>query len=347
MSKKDIMTEIITLCMKLDIKAYSIYRKFSLESKNEELSKSWQQCALEEKEHISVWKNALKLFDKNTFPSFFNDCGSVKEKLLELNKRAEKTFDEIKVRKKSTSEELRTAYYLESFMLNPDMLFLMEFFNSQESENMADYHKHIQGFINMLEKYGKKSENSNLDILADTLKNLFEKNIQVVKESNIDPLSRILNRIAFFKNIKPFLYLAERKKYKAGIIMGDIDDFKSINDTYGHPEGDKVIKTVSELIKDNIRANDICARYGGDEFIVFLMLENSNDLNTICRRINTEIRNKSEEKCGIKVKISLGAAFRRIKNHEKNLSELIKKADDNLLKAKNEGKNRWIISPLN
>jgi diguanylate cyclase (GGDEF)-like protein len=140
------------------------------------------------------------------------------------------------------------------------------------------------------------------------------------------------------KRSKEYINNDNIKNKKYSIIMADLDNFKNINDTFGHQKGDEVLKGISGIIKKNIRPFDIAARYGGEEFIIGL--ENT-DLYT-AGKIAERIRRKIEEKQLMKnirnLTISIG-----VSNYPKDsilLTELISKADSRLYKAKRQGKNQ-------
>lgn len=129
------------------------------------------------------------------------------------------------------------------------------------------------------------------------------------------------------------------------IILIDIDAFKVINDKYGHMTGDIVIKKVAEIITKHLHPNDTGARFGGDEFIIFL--NESTDKEEILKRVN-EIRDELErnvvitEDGALKVTASFGIYIKD--NKTITLEEAIKKADDLMYLSKSQGKNRVSIS---
>ena len=126
--------------------------------------------------------------------------------------------------------------------------------------------------------------------------------------------------------------------------MVDVDDFKKINDTYGHIAGDRALTFVTQAIISRVRRSDIVARYGGEEFIVYLFsVEQNQLLYKISEKVRRYIEKKSKDNLPLTVSIGIaGHTFRR--DVDKELEDLIKKADNNLFKAKNSGKNKVIIS---
>ena len=142
----------------------------------------------------------------------------------------------------------------------------------------------------------------------------------------------------------PPLCLAEKRQQTVGIIIIDFDDFKLINDKFGHPSGDIALRTEAEIIDSCVRESDIVARYGGDEFIIFAETGNLDYLGNICERIRKETEKKSRKLTGFAFTVSLGAATGKIeKPHEKYLAEIINQADRKLYEAKEKGKNRWSV----
>ncbi len=163
-------------------------------------------------------------------------------------------------------------------------------------------------------------------------------NVRLYKELNFltvtDPLTLIYNYRQFFKSLN---YEIKRRKRMAGhlsLIIMDIDDFKLYNDTFGHLEGDALLKDVGRILKTQLRETDIVCRYGGDEFAVILPDITLEGARIAAEKIRQAVENTSFK---MKVTVSMGIA-----DYESRLNqyEFILKADRALYKAKREGKNR-------
>ena len=132
--------------------------------------------------------------------------------------------------------------------------------------------------------------------------------------------------------------ISKYKRYRTpfSILLVDIDHFKKINDNYGHDKGDFVIKTISSLIRRNIRSSDICSRWGGEEFLI---LASNSDLKSALKLSENlkELIEKSQFETKYSITISIG-----VSTFDENLSqeELLKLADNALYKAKKNGRNR-------
>jgi len=156
-----------------------------------------------------------------------------------------------------------------------------------------------------------------------------------------DPMTKLYNRRYFTQTSKHLLSLAKRDKTELSILMIDIDNFKSINDTYGHKIGDDVIIALSSMMLTISRKSDIVCRFGGEEFLILFPETDIDGALVIAQKIREETLNidiKTEDN-KIKFTISIGLSKIDIQNDE-NIEISIKKADDALYKAKNNGKNR-------
>ena len=135
---------------------------------------------------------------------------------------------------------------------------------------------------------------------------------------------------------------AARFSHTLSLIMLDIDDFKEFNDTYGHPRGDRVLQSVSDVIRANLREMDIAARYGGEEFVVVLPETDSEGALAVAERIRADVE-KFEFVGGEGLKpvhksVSVGVAT--YPDDATSQSRLIEMADKAMYSAKRAGKNK-------
>jgi len=165
------------------------------------------------------------------------------------------------------------------------------------------------------------------------------------KLSNIDALTSIHN-YRFFKEILDN-EIKRHKRYERNLsfLLIDIDDFKSINDTYGHLTGDIVLKKIARLLSKTVRSCDFLARYGGEEFAVILPETSEKEALMLGKRIVSIIENhkfKSVEGEPI-IKISVTVGLTSFPRSASNLKQLIDRADQALYKGKRSGKNRITV----
>jgi diguanylate cyclase (GGDEF)-like protein len=157
---------------------------------------------------------------------------------------------------------------------------------------------------------------------------------EVRRLSITDDLTGLYNHRHFFKTLEAELVRLKRQKTSLSLLMFDLDNFKKYNDLYGHLEGDKVLKTVGEIVKHSIRHNvDSGYRYGGDEFTVLLIGAPVDRAMTIAERIRSSI----EQTKSHRITVSIGLSEYRDRF---DLEGFVKSADEVMYSAKNSGGNR-------
>jgi len=160
------------------------------------------------------------------------------------------------------------------------------------------------------------------------------------KDVIIDSLTGLYNRLLFDEEFKIFCNRAKRYKKPLTTAIIDIDNFKKINDTYGHKTGDKILKEIGHILKYSLRRADLPFRYGGEEFVILFPNTPLNNAKKIIERVRKNIEEKVKIN-GKSVTIS-GGIGEYI--GEKNINDFFRKIDEALYKAKNNGKNKIVIA---
>ena len=156
-----------------------------------------------------------------------------------------------------------------------------------------------------------------------------------------DPLTGLFNRRTFHELTEHQLKVARREKSSVAVMMMDVDEFKKINDNYGHHAGDQALIFLGKIISDTVRLSDIAGRLGGDEFIFCLPNTNAEGAKILANRL-ISITNASPfdfEGKQIKVGLSIGV-HAQVLDGDYDVNDLFKQADLALYKAKHKGKNR-------
>jgi diguanylate cyclase (GGDEF)-like protein len=159
-----------------------------------------------------------------------------------------------------------------------------------------------------------------------------------------DPLTGLLNRRTFFERAEHDFDLARRDKRTGCAMMCDIDHFKKVNDTYGHACGDEVIINVTKYIANRLRHTDLCGRYGGEEFVLWLPSTPPANAEYVAESIRSGIESLEikHDKYTIKITISIGIAPMKEGIPDK-LDTVINNADFALYQAKNNGRNQVVM----
>jgi diguanylate cyclase (GGDEF)-like protein len=227
------------------------------------------------------------------------------------------------------------------------VLFKWLFDKMKEINNILSLIK-TQNFSKIPQKTVPKDEldeyKNNLIDVANTIKtyiNLLTKKVEEYSDKAYkDGLTHIFNRRFLEEKAQELFIKFNITNTQVGIIMLDIDNFKQINDAYGHDIGDLILIKLAETIKKEIRKEDLFIRYGGEEFLLILLNSNLQNTYKVAEKIRKAIESLEIDigEKHIKFTISLGVS--EINRFDENIYDAIKRADINLYKAKKNGKNR-------
>ena len=151
--------------------------------------------------------------------------------------------------------------------------------------------------------------------------------------ATIDALTGLLNRPGFDDRIHEEIQRKRRESGSLAVLMADVDNFKTINDTRGHPVGDEVLKLVANVIRSSVRVFDLCARYGGDEFGVVMPNSDRESAIQCAERIRRRLAERAIDDDFGRVSISIGVT---VLAPDEDASDLLARADQCLYRAKAE-----------
>ncbi len=184
----------------------------------------------------------------------------------------------------------------------------------------------------------------NYSLIARGIIRLLQNNIQLERMVSIDRLTKVNNRNYYENQVPLEIERASRDKKCLAFLMMDIDHFKRFNDRYGHDVGDEVLKLVARTIKSHLRKIDLFIRFGGEEFIALLPGADREAAMRTAERLRDVVENtpyRTGDGTALKVTVSVGGSI--FPDDARNQSELFRHADDSLLKAKREGRNRIVF----
>lgn len=169
-------------------------------------------------------------------------------------------------------------------------------------------------------------------------KQLSEMGEELTLAVNTDPLTEIRNRRYLMQYLEKQTAQMGDEKHCAVLI--DLDLFKSVNDTYGHVFGDKVLKQFADTVKKNLGENDLIARFGGEEFMILFGTDNEDEIITTMNTISKEYAIFSEKEKGKEFTFSAGAA---IYGKNSSITDIFTTADKRLYEAKAAGRNMIVM----
>jgi diguanylate cyclase (GGDEF)-like protein len=161
-----------------------------------------------------------------------------------------------------------------------------------------------------------------------------------------DGLTGLYNQTYIKARLQEEIFRSERYKYPVTVLMIDLDDFKVVNDRYGHVIGDEVLKAFGNVLQDLVRTSDIVGRYGGEEFLVVMPQTGCLDAAAAAERLRKDVaqfpfRAGADRERTIQFTISVGVFSSPYENQKPD--EVIRLADAALIRAKKEGKNKVVV----
>jgi len=169
-----------------------------------------------------------------------------------------------------------------------------------------------------------------------------------------DAMTGLRNFRSFTLQIADEMKISINEKESMGLVIVDVDKFKKFNDTYGHQQGDEVLKVVANSLKESIRKADFLARYGGEEFVVILPKTDLRGINVVCEKMRSNIEAAQVKNINGEGTLSVTASFGAIcityeflkKNLDQDYKFFLEYADKNLYQAKEGGRNQTVSSYL-
>ena len=175
-----------------------------------------------------------------------------------------------------------------------------------------------------------------------------QKRLQKTREmlqrmATTDMLTNVANRASLMDRFKEGFSRQRRNAANLGCLRIDVDHFKAVNDRYGHPQGDTVLKELASIISPGLRPYDTFGRYGGEEFLMIIDRVDADMLAKIAERTRAEVEAKLGKNAGLTepVTISLGGTL--VEPEDQDIDDIIRRADEALYKAKNQGRNRVVL----
>jgi diguanylate cyclase len=205
-------------------------------------------------------------------------------------------------------------------------------------ESLRDQTRDMQGAVATLK--------GRLDESRREIEQLRQEVAKAREDALADGLTGLVNRRGFDLTLNELITERQPEDLGPSLLIVDIDHFKRVNDTYGHLFGDKVIRAVAHVLKDNVKGKDTAARYGGEEFVVLLPETPLGGARFVAEKIRAmvercQIRRSDNKEVVANVTVSLGVSCY---DGKETLAEFVARADEALYRSKNGGRNRVTIA---
>jgi len=184
-------------------------------------------------------------------------------------------------------------------------------------------------------------------VLAIAVGHLFDREVEyrrrAEQKANVDGLTDVYNHRYFQERLNTEIARARRYRHPLSIVMADLDNFKTYNDTWGHQDGDRLLIWFASLCKRSVRQMDIVARYGGEEFVFILPETSAEEALVVAEHIRSKVERESSEVLGVSRQVTVSAGIAVFPVHGSTRHALVLSADAALYSAKQQGKNRCVI----
>jgi diguanylate cyclase (GGDEF)-like protein len=198
--------------------------------------------------------------------------------------------------------------------------------------------------VGAFNRYDTQPLESAADICATAIQNA--RYVERVKQlAYLDGLTGIFNRRYFELRVNEEIERARRFRAGMAVLMVDIDQFKHLNDEFGHLLGDEVLRQVSSIFHQQIRKIDVVCRFGGEEFAILLSQTNTQHAQAVAEKLRRLVENWQFP--GVPRSVTISAGISTYPDHGKTRDELVKAADAGLYGAKQSGRNRVVLAPMN
>lgn len=337
------MREILQLCVRMDEHAERLYAELASVCPEPELRVTFELLARDEAEHTGWWQQLAEAWEQGLLPDLVNDTDELTERLGELDQELE-SISTAHLERLSIDGMLALAARLEFYMIDPVFSELIDLTEPARADRrQASYQSHLQRLVDAIGRHF--TADSLAGLLATTLARTWRDNLRLAVYATHDMLTGLYNRRALETHLPQWAAWSARYGHALAVLLIDIDFFKTVNDTFGHAEGDKALQAVAMALRKATRASDLVLRYGGDEFAVIAPEMDADEYAELCGRINATVREldvRSADGMHIPLSVSIGGVIvadpagappRRIEN-------LLAAADRSLYSAKTAGRDR-------
>lgn len=168
---------------------------------------------------------------------------------------------------------------------------------------------------------------------------------RVEQEARTDELTGLYNRRHLYEYMQQSLQRTRRLHMPMSLLLIDIDNFKSLNDDYGHQFGDEVLVLTAQTLRESLRSHDTIARWGGEEFLVLLTETNNSAARIVAEKLRATIQSLPIRRDGREIPMTISVGMHTA-NQTESLDAMLKQADANLYTAKHNGRNQVVDSRL-
>jgi diguanylate cyclase (GGDEF)-like protein len=333
------MEDILQRCVELDEAAHQTYAELAERCEEAELKRTFERMGIEESAHVIWWRELRDAHAAGLVPPPLDEQ-SLRESILEAESQVKELLAERELSELTSNEMLELAVRMEFFMLDPAFGELIEMLDPGLTHSHREaYSRHVLRLVHAIED--RREHGGISAFLARVLARAFHNQERLATLATHDPLTGLLNRRGFYSHLAQSCSWAQRYDHSIGVLMIDVDHFKQVNDTFGHPAGDEVLRRIAVALGDSVRTSDLVGRYGGEEFTVLAPETSAEALESLAQRVLDGVRTRRfiDQAPDLPITVSVGSAFVEGGVHI-TPEALLSSADRSLYEAKESGRDR-------
>lgn len=338
------MRTILELCVEMDTLAHATYTAMAEDCSSPDLAEIFRRMGLEEKHHVDWWRDLIEAWDRGLVADVVNDTDGLEQHMRQILSEMQATAP-TEIKDLPDDEKLDIAARMEFFMLDPIFGELLDLTEPGGARvHREAYARHLERIVSAIEMYYTRSDLARF--LARVLRRAWRDNLALATFATRDPLTALFNRRGLRGHLAQWRSWATRYDRPLGVLLIDVDDFKSVNDTHGHAVGDIALKAIADALAHTVRGSDLVARYGGDEFAVIAPETDTDELAMLANRLLQAVRDTDLHDWDggqIELSISAGGAV-MTPDSALDIDAMLALADQGLYAAKQAGRNR--VGPI-
>lgn len=330
--------EILELCVRLDESAQKTYVTLAECCTEGDLKRTFEQLAKEETTHVQWWSELLSAWEGGLIPPV-DDRTDLLESLQETAEQIELTLAG-GLEDLSNDEMLDLAAQLEFYLLDPIFGELLDLVDPGGAEHHRDaYWRHVMRLVDAIETHYSRKNLAHF--LARVLARSYRDQQRLSTLATHDALTGVYNRRGFYGYLSQWGAWSSRYGHPLGVLLIDIDYFKVVNDSLGHPAGDDALRAIASALSAAVRSSDLVGRYGGDEFAILAPETPVDELAELAQRV-LELVRSSRFAAGaqdVGLSVSIGSAYMS-GSQSVSPESILAAADSSLYEAKRAGRDR-------
>lgn len=337
------MRKILELCVRMDARAEHLYESLAATCTDPKLKEIFRRLAADEAQHTGWWQGLLDAWEQGLLPDLVNDTDDLAERLESLSEHLD-GIEDTHLGRLDCDGMLALAARVEFYMIDPVFSELINLTEPAQAERRhAAYQAHLQRLVDAIGEYF--APESLAGLLAATLSNTWRDNLRLAVYATHDTLTSLYNRRALQTHLPQWAAWSARYGHPLTVMLIDVDHFKTVNDMFGHTEGDRALQAVAQALRTATRASDLVIRYGGDEFAVIAPETGAEEYRDLCARIIETVHGlglTTSDGAPVPLTVSIGGSIAAddAGSPPRRIEALLTAADKSLYRAKNGGRDR-------